>query len=59
MAPDRATFDVALCQYEFGAVDSLDALWRRVEGLFERAARDRNRGNREIGDGKQRDSGAR
>lgn len=37
MAASRATFDVALCQYEFGAADSFGALRRRVEALFDRA----------------------
>ena len=37
MSADTGAFEVALCQYEFGGVDSVDALGRRVERLFDRA----------------------
>ncbi|UPV75408.1 hypothetical protein M0R89_04905 [Halorussus limi] len=37
MSADRGTFDVALCQYEFGGCESVEALGRRVERLFDRA----------------------
>ncbi|NHN60314.1 MULTISPECIES: nitrilase-related carbon-nitrogen hydrolase [Halorussus] len=37
MSADPGTFEVALCQYEFADVESVDALRRRVERLFDRA----------------------
>ncbi|WP_435176857.1 nitrilase-related carbon-nitrogen hydrolase [Halorussus sp. AFM4] len=37
MSADPGAFEVALCQYEFESVESVDALIRRVEGLFDRA----------------------
>ncbi|UTF55666.1 nitrilase-related carbon-nitrogen hydrolase [Natronosalvus rutilus] len=32
----QTTFDVALCQYAFGSVKTIDAFWERITGLFER-----------------------
>lgn len=37
MDADRSAFEIALCQYGFGSVESLDGLRRRVQRLFERA----------------------